>query len=1248
LLLAASHTMAAAAPVPQVSNQTVGLQGGNHALLVSLKCPRLVFDCGTVGGALPVQVSGSLAQGKRIELRYPTQAIGTNGDLDVRLCLEWSATEGLLRKWAEFRLNNAPSPVLLKEVILEDIELPGEKPQLEGGGVQSYPAFWSGFFAGIEFPVAATRIEGERLLVAHRPGWTLHDGEWRQSRKAVFGVAPEGLERRQFTSYITAHRPRPSGLHVNYNSWWTSPAPFYKESDILGLMDQFQRELFKPCGVSFDTFCIDMGWAEPRSVWQIKRDLFPDGFSRIQAAAGKMGASLGLWISPTACYPDALNPDWARTNVETFLPSGAGRAGPRRCCLGGPRYAAAFRTQLVDLVQRYGIRHVKLDGYCLECPEADHGHAPGVLSAEAMAEGGIAAFIAVRQAQPDVWLESTCFGWNPSPWWLFHVNSVIGTYGDDAPRGRVPAPIYRESYTTARDYYNLQGAARLPVPIVAQEVLGVIHQTPEPFLNDAVITALRGNAFLPLYVNPAYMDAPRWKALGQFLQWSRRNAKLLEETVPILPSAWREGKVPRFSNDAPMPREPYGYAHWKGGKGLVALRNPWIMPQHLALRLDDSLGADRSMKHLNIVSLYPEPRLYASGARFGDTLHIPLAPYETVVLSVAAQQQLRGLPKATDVVCRKIVVGSPSWELRRLKSGESTSGSPSDGTATIRSASSALELSFSADVTVGSPTAELLLLTESPNPVPHPAQASLLVDGKEVALTSSSSAKGWAATGQPAREHWLFLNGPVPAGRHRVALKLLAEDAPLKLSAWLWATKPGGDLPTYPNALPSPETVSLDAQPLLSPTDVQSAATLFPAADAHADSIVNRAACLRVVGREVSTNQPAFYGALYAEPKGLRLLGAYSASEDNGRTWKPVVFQPDLEDKLPYGYRREPVTSVCDRRMGRLITILNALDTPGLDPKLTEPAVAQNTYYLRYRVSKDGGRTWLLDEPIVQTGAFNSTHPIEGVWVGKNAVYLGDAGCIPIVARDGRILVPAQTTPLAPDGTLWNPSGGHTFTEVVVLIGSWTKAGRLRWEASERVCGDPACTTRGLIEPTLAEFPDGRILMVMRGSNGGKADPQQQLPSYKWFSVSRDGGRTWSKAEPWTYDDGRPFFSPSSMSTLFKHSSGRWFWVGNVATTNCSGNLPRWPLVVGEVNAKSLRLVRQSQLLLDAERTSDKTQGRLDISHVRLFEDRQTHEIMLTYPRAHYAYKSKDWVTARLALNSGADAMVGGGKPPAP
>jgi len=72
------------------------------------------------------------------------------------------------------------------------------------------------------------------------------------------------------------------------------------------------------------------------------------------------------------------------------------------------------------------------------------------------------------------------------------------------------------------------------------------------------------------------------------------------------------------------------------------------------------------------------------------------------------------------------------------------------------------------------------------------------------------------------------------------------------------------------------------------------------------------------------------------------------------------------------------------------------------------------------------------------------------------------------------------------------------------------------------------------------------------------------------FSVSNYGGETWTKPEPWCFEDGELFFSPSSMSSLFKHSSGRCLWAGNISKENCKANNPRRPLVIAEVNAKTL------------------------------------------------------------------------------
>ena len=195
---------------------------------------------------------------------------------------------------------------------------------------------------------------------------------------------------------------------------------------------------------------------------------------------------------------------------------------------------------------------------------------------------------------------------------------------------------------------------------------------------------------------------------------------------------------------------------------------------------------------------------------------------------------------------------------------------------------------------------------------------------------------------------------------------------------------------------------------------------------------------------------------------------------------------------------------------------------------------------------------------------------------------VGDVACLPIQLKyqnggnNGKILVPVQITPLDEHGELYNPGGGYTYHYSCVLIGTWNQEGKLDWDISQPVVADPAKTTRGVLEPTLAEFPDGDILMVMRGSNGGSNDPKHILDSYKWYSYSKDGGYSWSPPKPWMCDDNTIFYSPSSCSQLIEHSNGKYYWIGNVSNRNAEGNLPRWPLVIGEVNPDDYMLIKDS------------------------------------------------------------------------
>ena len=484
-------------------------------------------------------------------------------------------------------------------------------------------------------------------------------------------------------------------------------------------------------------------------------------------------------------------------------------------CLGGPRAQKATEQALAGIASDFRLRQIKFDGIWLSCNEKNHGHQPGDLSCEAMAEGMISILKKVRLAAPDVWLESVSFGVNASPWWLLYFNSQSGLFSQEAPWGRVPCPVYRESYTTARDYYNLQGAHGIKtIPISAQEVLGFIHQSPEAPMNDAVMTLMRGHMFLPVYIHPKFMNEARWKDVADFFKWARKNAPLLEETEPIPPAAWAMGKTPQYSNDSPMPREPYGYAHFGGKVGLVALRNPWIEPAAYALKLDDAIGVPSQAKGLTAVSLYPEARVYGKCLGFGDTLNLRLAPYETLVLAftVKPDSAAARLPQADQALGNPVQVAS-----RQSKAVPARAGSGKDPSVVIE---------FKGQVKIESPQAAFLILTEHDHPTTATLHGGLKVDGMPASLKiASASQTGWASAADARPEHWVFQSAPLAPGEHTLALTLASDrsTSASQVSLWVWATKSGmeGKMARYPNTLPRPELISLGSACLMEPVKLE-------------------------------------------------------------------------------------------------------------------------------------------------------------------------------------------------------------------------------------------------------------------------------------------------------------------------------------------------------------------------------------------------------------------------------------------
>jgi hypothetical protein len=351
--------------------------------------------------------------------------------------------------------------------------------------------------------------------------------------------------------------------------------------------------------------------------------------------------------------------------------------------------------------------------------------------------------------------------------------------------------------------------------------------------------------------------------------------------------------------------------------------------------------------------------------------------------------------------------------------------------------------------------------------------------------------------------------------------------------------------------------------------------------------------------------------AYYAKTKGLDMVSLEQrwsrsdtidtvfrrTSSDNGRSWSAPV-ESKTGEKRPNGtWRKHPRAGYADPASGRLLEFWMEAVLPTDDP-----LEGLRHYGVYYTVNGGPRRQLIHSGP-----GYDAQHPIPGAQLGRNGFMLGDHGSAPITAPNGDILVPLEIFP-AKDGKLYNPGGGYTWSDSAVAIGRW-RSSELEWTMSNVVQGDPAVTTRGMVEPTIAFLDRRRVLMVMRGSN----DKNASLPGYKWYSLSSDGGRTFPAARPWTFTNGKNFYSPSSCSYLLPHSNGRLYWLGNITPGNPKGNRPRYPFVIAEVDKVTGLLQEKTVRPIDTRQNGEN--DLLTLSNFFAHEDRESKDIVLYMTR---------------------------------
>lgn len=661
---------------------------------------------------------------------------------------------------------------VLTRIGLLDVRVPGEVFRETGVAPASFPLFGQSLFLGVEHVSADCSVAGtdsDRARLQQRPRLAVDEQWQRVASVAVGWLRPEprlpgeaGL-REAFLHYLDAVRLKPRDIVLHTDTWWTVPLPL-SERNLLGNIDTLRRGLQDRTGLFFDTYCVDLGWSDPRSVWAMDTHRLPNELHAVNERLAASGTRLGLWLSPGSGYPPALDNDWLAAQGYAMTPFGAGLEHVPCFALGG-RYQREFKERVVQYAKQYRLGHVILDFMAHYCDVPDHGHPVGIESRIAIDAGLADVLDVLRAVNPEMVLEPMVCGYPPSPWWLTHSPFVLGPVGDDLPYGRGPSPDWMESLITARDIAYRAGQDAWLMPTQALETFDLTVLTPGEFRNMAVMAIGRGRWFLSTYFEPTLMEPDDWDFVAGLVRWARENKELLV-------NAWQIG-------GRPEDRAAYGYMFRNPTTDVYCVRNPWI--EERTIELPASVVATEARE---VRMIYPRRQVLGRIEPGQSGLTIALAPYETVLLTAGPVSSPKPPPAPLQPEAA-LVAGVPQVLPGSLFSAATDEPS---------------RLRYYWDGVLRVPAvggAELCVLVEGPTDL-NDAECELMVGGRVVTARKVTSTGQFAAATEASPENWTWFIVPVVAGETIFSLDLNVWADQAAVGVFLRGTTPARNEPAAP------------------------------------------------------------------------------------------------------------------------------------------------------------------------------------------------------------------------------------------------------------------------------------------------------------------------------------------------------------------------------------------------------------------------------------------------------------------
>jgi hypothetical protein len=547
--------------------------------------------------------------------RRPAQAVeGTLVQNGGGLTIAWRASIGADGAYVrESFLLITAKDMDIASVSLISLHLPGASI---AGTADGTPIISGEAFFAFEHPMARALVANGQATSTLKRKLPLLTGI-PITYSAVIGVAAPGQLRRSVAAYLEAERAHPFRTFLHYNSWYDiGYFSRYTEADALRAIEQIGKELVVKRDVAIDSFLFDDGWDDTAHLWEFN-DGFPQGFSRIRAAAEQFGAEPGVWLSPWGGYGPPRQARLAAAEAAGYEIDTQGLA------LSGPKYYARFHAAAVGLLQSDGINQFKLDGT----------GSPDKVTPGSAFDSDFAAAMALiqdlRVVRPDLFINLTTGTW-PSPFWLMSVDSIWRGGEDHEFAGQ---GTDRQRWITYRDADTYGGIVRQSpfYPLNALMLHGIIfarharglNSDPGGDLPDEVWSYFAsGTGLQELYVSPDLLTPQDWDLIARAARWARARAPVLKD------SHWQGGD--------PARDQVYGWAAWSPERSVIALRNPSSRPQSYALNLAAALelptGAARGFSAKAVYGR-PAPRTLDANR----IIHLSLAPHTVLVWDLASQ-----------------------------------------------------------------------------------------------------------------------------------------------------------------------------------------------------------------------------------------------------------------------------------------------------------------------------------------------------------------------------------------------------------------------------------------------------------------------------------------------------------------------------------------------------------------------------------------------------------------------------------